>query len=431
MELEAGIDYRPQLQLKNRDAEVITELRGPDGMPVNHQQIVTEHRAVHEFPWRKRVVFHAAIPGFGWSVYTLGWVALGRPAKPKASPVRASGRHSITNGKITVAAKPGGKGIRITCDGRPLLHKNGLSAVTVEDPWGSWGGLMEEPDSLDLQNVRTRWTVSEVKVLESGPERARLWVLLEGDSSKLHLHFLLGRDAHHVEVRARAIWNERSARLKLLMPCGAERADFEVPGGTAVRRPSGEVPGGRWVRALSGKAGVLGFASDAIYGFNLDRSGVLAASIVRSSRYADDHVAQASELPEIPCSDVGEYKFRFLIHPGDSNLETAAEALERPPANILAWPHDGELEPKGSLLSISPSSLRVLAIKEAEDSDGFVIRIMKTSHGACHGRIVFEGREIDLGVVTSGRISTWRLSHRKGLWTAIRCDLLEYNLKKS
>ena len=80
----------------------------------------------------------------------------------------------------------------------------------------------------------------------------------------------LCRERDAVDVAARVLWDERAARLKLVMP-GADRAEFEVPGGTVERGPCGEVPGGRWVRA-DGRRGRFGFASDALYCFDLKKT---------------------------------------------------------------------------------------------------------------------------------------------------------------
>src|ERR1041385_8284427 len=74
-----------------------------------------------------------------------------------------------TNGIYEVKASVGAKGIHVRRAGRPMFGDKGLSAVTVEDPWGSWGGMAEEPESLDLSTVRDAWTISQVHVLERGP----------------------------------------------------------------------------------------------------------------------------------------------------------------------------------------------------------------------------------------------------------------------
>jgi alpha-mannosidase len=98
------------------------------------------------------------------------------------------------------------------------------------------------------------------------------------------LSFALCRRRGAVDVAVRLFWNERSARLKLVMPVGATGAEYEVPGGTVRRGELGEVPGGRWVRTRGAK---LGFASDALYCFDLTQ-GALRATLVRASRYAND-----------------------------------------------------------------------------------------------------------------------------------------------
>jgi hypothetical protein len=40
--------------------------------------------------------------------------------------------------------------------------------------------MAEERDAIRLENVRHRWTVTDVRVLERGPLRAAMWVRLEG-----------------------------------------------------------------------------------------------------------------------------------------------------------------------------------------------------------------------------------------------------------
>lgn len=425
VELEAGIDYRPHLQLKHRDSEIITELRGPDGKRIAHQQISNEHRAIHDYPWRKRVVFHTRIPAMGWGIYTLGWVGLGAPQKRKANSIKAVGVHGITNGNFSIYAKPGATGIRITCKGQSLFKNEGFGAATYEDPWGSWGGILEEPESLDLQAVRTRWVVSHSKVLESGPERACLWVLLEGGNSKMHLHFYLSKKFTSIEADARLLWIERSARLKLLMPCSADEAEFDVPGGKVFRGTSGEVPGGAWVRAYRQGSPAFSFASDAIYGFNLNRKGTLEASIVRSGRYADDYVLGETENPEIPCADAGEFKFRFLLAPGDANIQKLSDELSAPLETLLVWPHTGTLPSTGSLLHLEPSTLRLLAWKRAEEGRAFVLRVMATGSKNSNGRLVLGGQTIELGRLEPGKIVTWRIAQRSGRWVAARSSLIE------
>ena len=57
-----------------------------------------------------------------------------------------------------------------------------------------------------------------------------LWVRMEGGVSRLDLKVSLARQRESIDVDARLFLNERSARVKLVMPCGARQAEYEVPG---------------------------------------------------------------------------------------------------------------------------------------------------------------------------------------------------------
>jgi alpha-mannosidase len=52
---------------------------------------------------------------------------------------------------------------------------------------------------------------------------------MEAGNSRLDLMIHCSHARECVEIDARVFWNERSARLKLVMPAG-DRAEFQVPG---------------------------------------------------------------------------------------------------------------------------------------------------------------------------------------------------------
>src|SRR5687767_11169518 len=134
----------------------------------------------------------------GWGVVSMQYKEGAIVPQPKGpAPATAPRDGVIDNGIYTVEAHFGGRGIRVARRGEPLLGGEGMTAVTVEDPWGSWGGMAEEPDSLDLSQVRHTWAVTNVDVLERGPERATMWVRLTGGNSRMDLTISLyrGRDA--------------------------------------------------------------------------------------------------------------------------------------------------------------------------------------------------------------------------------------------
>ncbi|HEY0256637.1 MAG TPA: glycoside hydrolase family 38 C-terminal domain-containing protein, partial [Candidatus Methylacidiphilales bacterium] len=422
VELEACLDYRPVWKYENKPSEIPLRVLGPSGKPLPFQEIEVESQVNPRVPWRKRVLVPVSLPSFGWNVLELGWVEGATVPKTK-DPVKSSPTW-IDNGEYRVKAVVGKKGVAISHRGEPLLKGDGLTAELFEDPWGSWGGMAEEQDSIHLDESREVWKITEVELRESGPERATLWVRLAGAKSRIDLSFSVSRERSAVDVQARVFWADHSARLKLKFPVG-DKAEFEVPGATVKREPNGEVPGGKWV-AVNSK---FGFASDALYNFDCG-DGVLSASVVRGTRYATEASHSANGEPWVPTTDLGELKFRFLMTARTGDLPTLARELEQPPVVLLVPSRKGTLPRHGSLVSLQPASLQLLAIKRAETGKGFVLRVQGTHEKTIQGKLDWMGHAIHLGSVRSGQIKSWLLEPTESTWKATVVDLSEDSIGK-
>src|SRR5690606_30362382 len=151
-----------------------------------------------------------SLPPCGWSVMELAWEeGVARPSRAAAATAAVRlGEHAIGNGIFRVEANPGAPGIDIRRDGSPVFAGAGLGVVTVDDAWGSWGGMADEPASLDLSSVRHHWSIAASEVLEDGPERALLAVRLTGGHSRLDLHLSLAHSRPVVDVAARLFLDE-------------------------------------------------------------------------------------------------------------------------------------------------------------------------------------------------------------------------------
>ena len=419
VEWEANMDYRQIDAYKGRADALPLRVLDPRRRPLPLQVVATENSLIWDAPWRKRVVVPVELPPLGWSVFEFGWVE-GAVAPASPGPLAVAARGAIDNGLYRVEARKGRAGIRVLHRGKPVFGDAGLSAIVVEDPHGSWGGPDHGEDT-NLSKERERWRVTDVEIVERGPERALLWVRLAGWRSHLELSFYLYRGREAVDVAARLLWNERAARLKLVMPVGLAEAEFDVPGARVRRTDFGEVPGGRWVRTR-GRSQAFGFASDGLYCFDA-RDGALRATVARASGYAL-HVA--GPVPSWrPPVDSGELKFRFLMNPGDGELPRLAQTLEQPPVAILAPAKAGALPRTESLAALSPASLQVLALKKAEDGKGLVLRVQETAGRSAAARLRWLGEAVPLGRVDADTIATWRLQRRRGRWTAARTSIIE------
>ena len=318
VEIEVPLDYRPIHAYLDRPQELPIEVLGPDGEPLPFQRTATEHSFCLMLAWRVRLVVPLRLPPMGWQVVRVAWnetLRLAAPAPMGAAVQRRTGPASraANTGSRRAWGKAGCICFRA---GEPLFGTDGMTFATMDDPWGAWGGHDNEPGSNSISNVREVWRVARLETLESGPERATLWVRLEAGGSQLELTLRLARHAPGVEIIGRLVWNERAARLKLRLP-NEGLAEYEVPGGAIRRGDLGEVPGGRWVRGAR-----FAFLSDAIYNFDA-KDGVLHATLVRSCRYAASHATTPDEFPARPYMDLGEHRFHALITAPDADSVTA------------------------------------------------------------------------------------------------------------
>lgn len=421
-EFEACLEYRHIRAYANRPDELPVEVIDHRGQPVPFQLISLDNQFATETPWRKRFLFPVTLPACGYQVVRVAWNETPRLAPPLKTQVRTRGDTFVANEALTVSAKIGATGIDITLDGKKLFGRDGLRVATFDDPFGSWGNHDGDRHGDDISNVLASWLIVQTKVLEKGPLRAVLWVMLTSGTSRLELSFSVDHGARHVAISARLLWNERSARLKLLMPGAGDTTTFEVPGGEVTRGPLGEVPGGRWVRADAGRQPFI-FASDALYNFDLT-DGTLRATVVRSTRYARNSSSGATDEPWRSHQDLGEHCFKFAIGAGDIDAWTLADSLEHPIAVLRTAPHPGVRGRSGSFASLS-SGARLLAFKPAAAGKDWIVRIQgsPTKPTAC--ALTWLGQRIALGRITPHEIVSFRLTSSPCGWTAERVTTAE------
>jgi alpha-mannosidase len=133
----------------------------------------------------------------------------------------------------------------------------------------------------------------------------------------------------------------------------------------------------------------------------------------------------SSERHWQPAVDNGELKFNFLISPGDEKLPQLAEVLEQPLVSILVPPHKGKWKRSGSLASIGPDNIKLLALKPAEDGKGLILRVQETSGKATQPQLKIAGKAVKLSRVEANRIATWRLTGKPGAMKARESNIAE------
>ena len=339
VEIEAGLDHRPLFGVSNPEVRVL----GSDGKPQPLQSIPVGHNFMPGLVWRWRVLTSVSLPARGAAVVSLGWVPGHRPpaASKKTIPATAAASSRIANGWFTVAPRIGASGLAVQATGREgnkaVAWLAGLTLLTVEDPWGPWGGHYDEPGSHALNTVRHAWKIVSSEIVESGPLRAALLVNLrsEGGASEAEFTIQLEAGRRAVSVEARVFWHEENARLKMVFPVAAKRIQVEVPGGSVERGEVGEGPGIGWVKAVGSKQ-PFALATDALSDFDLHR-GTVQATVVRSSHYSQSEGPGSTFVPRGSVIDRGEYRFRFVITDAPTDIETLSDGLHFPPSVQMTW----------------------------------------------------------------------------------------------
>ncbi|EIP98696.1 alpha-mannosidase [Opitutaceae bacterium TAV1] len=432
VEVEVSLDYRPVWTYPGaHDKAPVAVTEAATGKPLPFQLIPEENDSMVDLLWRRRAVVLVEVPPMGWTLLQMGLDPLGSGTgvPPADDAQRRPIERPVLNVQRSVfvcSAAIGSPAVHFTRnapDGTatPWLPA-GLQVRLYADTWGAWGGMGEEPDSWLLTNELERLTIADTAVLETGPLRHATWVRFAGQNhrSTLELTLYTTSNGEHIELRARAFLADRGVRMKLVLPAtGANgEAEFAVPGGTVRRAPCGEVPGGRWVRAgVGGRPSAVGFASNALYGFDTTQDE-LRATIARTSRYGSDVNRAPSERPWQPCADLGEHVFRALLTPDLAALPRLADELEEPPAILTVPSHSPASSPlsaTGSFLRIDNPALRLLALTQQEKNT-LEVRLQNVSTAPMESSslvICLCDRPVTLPAeapLAPGEIGTWRIA---------------------
>src|SRR5205823_7402226 len=121
----------------------------------------------------------------------------------------------------------------------------------------------------------------------------------------------------------------------------------------------------------------------------------------------------------------GELKFNFLLTRDVAHLPFLARQLEQPPIAILVRPHPGKLARTGSLASLEPASLQLLALKPAEDGDRLILRAQETAGRATAPKLTLFGQRVTVPKILPHRIATFRLTRRGKTWRPRAGDIIE------
>lgn len=334
-----------------------------------------------------KVLFPANVPSVGYAVYT---VEPSQTAATSSKELNVS-TSSLENARYRVQLDGGGD-VSSIFDKR--LNKELLSApirfeISNDAPriYPAWN--ME----YDQEQAPPRAYVSgppQIRIKENGAVRVSLEVTRTTEGSRFvqTISLSAGDAGNRVEFSNAIDWRTLSANLKAAIPLAASNpeATYNWDVGT-IQRPNAqprqfEVASHRWID-LTDKSGSFGttILTDCKNGSDKPSDNTIRLTLMRSPGVLPEN-GRPSPYTDQANQDWGHHEFTFALtgHEGgwrEAQTDWQGYRLNDPPIAFETTQHPGSLGKSISLLHLSNSRVRVLALKKAEDTDEIVVRLVE------------------------------------------------------
>ena len=349
---------------------------GPDGKDVPAE---LEPEADGMF----KVVFLADVPSVGYAVFHV------EPANlPSAGSASLQVSESmLENDRYRVKLDENGD-ISSIFDKKlnhELLAAPIRLAILTDNPrhWPAWNMDFEDEQRPPRTYIGAP---ASVRVVERGPVRVAVEVSREGEDSKFvqTIRLSAGDAGNRVEFGNVIDWKAKEANLKAVFPFSAHNkmATYNWDIGT-IQRPNEEerqfeVATHRWID-LTDESGSYGVTvlTDAKSASDKPDDNALRLTLIRTPGTRGGYEDQGTQ-------DWGHHEFVFGIagHEGDwrkGQTDWQAYRVNEPLMVFEASKHPGSLGKSFSLLKVSSSRVRLMALKKAEESDELIVRLVEMS----------------------------------------------------
>ncbi|MHB1960138.1 MAG: glycoside hydrolase family 38 N-terminal domain-containing protein [Acidobacteriaceae bacterium] len=362
---KALLEYRP-------GGGKVTYLKARDGSSIPIQM-----RPSTRVNFEPRLSAWIDLPPFGYRVFTEEY---GTP--PPAPPYGSSVSISANGFGISSLKAP---------DGAELLASQ-LGLVVIADSSDTWGHGID-----NFQDEIGRPTLLSSTMAEDGPVTRITRQILRWQQSEIAVEIATFAALDIVRLHFVINWNAHGQILKLEIPTALTdpKVFAMVPGTILERNTSGnEEPYQDWV-ALQGRVAgntyTLGLLNNSTYSYDC-LNGVLRTILIRSAPYTGFTPTQVPANSTEAWQDQGrqERVFWLVAKPGkctDLDFDRLANGLQMPAEYVMDSRHRGNASWEDSFFEITPDTVSVLAMKQAEDaSDAVIVRIQERSgkHSTAH-----------------------------------------------
>ncbi len=363
-----------------REDIVEASVSWPNGAPPGVRVVGPDGREVPAQLSNGKVLFPAKVPSVGYAVYDVQ-----EASTPSSSSELKVTESSLENARYRVRIDQNGDVSSIFDKqiNRELLAAPHRLALSTDNPrqWPAWNMDFE-----DVQRAPKAFVSgpAKVRVVEQGPVRVALEITREtGDSRFAQTISLAAGDAgNRVEFGNVIDWKAAETNLKATFNLTAQNklATYNWDIGT-IQRPNAydrqfEVASHQWIdladQSSSYGATVL---TDCKFGSDKPDDHTLRLTLMRTPGTRGGYADQGTQ-------DWGRHEFTYGLagHGGDwraAQTDWQAYRLNQPLIAFETSKHPGPLGKDFSLLRINNPRLRVLAVKKAENSDEWILRLVE------------------------------------------------------
>jgi alpha-mannosidase len=344
------------------------------------------------------IIFLAKMPSAGLSVFDVRETT----EKPAPSLLSVTGQ-TLENSYLKVRINENGD-IASIYDKRAAmeaLSKPATLDFQLESPskypaWNmDWNDRKKPP--IDYMNKDVA-----VKIVEQGPVRVALAVTKRGRNSEITqiISLTSGEPGKVIEIRNEIDWQSKGVSLKAAFPTTVvnELATYSM-NTAAIKRSTNsdikfEVPGRQWID-ITDKSNSYGVSilEDCKYGSDKPDNSTLRLTLMYTPK-AKTHVYQSTQ-------DWGIHnvKYGIYVHAGDwvyAQTPWKGYFLNNPPVAFETTKHAGDLDREISLIKSNTHQVDVMALKKAEESNYYIVRVNELYGKEAKGVSVgFPGKIID------------------------------------
>jgi alpha-mannosidase len=326
-----------------------------------------------------KVIFVAKTPSVGYAVYDV------QPGTGPTSDVPHATENSLENQYYRVKLNADGDVASIfdKSIGKELLSAPARLAISYDNPeqWPAWNMDWEQEQAAPKAYVSGP---VKIRVTEDGPARVAVEVSRESAGSKFvqTISLSAGDAGKRVEFRNVIDWNTKESNLKATFPLTAsnEMATYNWDIGT-IERPTAqpkkfEVPSHQWID-LTDASGSFGatILTDCKNGSDKPNDHTIRLTLIRTPGTRGGYADEGTQ-------DIGHHEFVYGIaghadgwRQGETDWQ--GHRLNDPLIAFATSKHAGALGREFSLLKVSNSRIRVLALKKAEQGDEIIVRMVE------------------------------------------------------